>query len=178
MNWYKTAETVSNSKTHPDPWQMTMDEINAYEKPQFETDQNSYVGYHITNRDNVVPILNEGLRMSKAKGLSYGEPNWIWAYLRENFAEQNSYVVFKVPNNDSYVDQPNEVSIRLIRDVKPEEMLYGFRRYKIKVEGVVFEGHLYEFKGRDLWHKLCVKWAVEKGLYVPQEIADTYEVDL
>ena len=164
MKIWKIAE---NSKTHPDPWTMTLEELRSFEIPKFQEDREFHIGYHITSLDNVDSILSSGLLISKARGKLYGEPNWIWAYLNEEIARKNhnTYVIFKANKKDEFVDQPNEISIRLIRDVSISDILYVVKGYKFEVGGFIFERYIDEFKTPQMEtsYKLMIQWAKERN---------------
>ena len=159
---------IANSKTHPDPWTMTFEELSTFNLPKFTESNQYFIGYHITNSDNIESILSNGILMNKARGNSYGEPNWVWAYLKENLARNNhnSYIIFRALKSDSLVDQPNEITIRLNRDVPVSDILYGVRGYHFKISGFTFERYIDEFKRLEMKasYKLMLEWAKQKRL--------------
>lgn len=170
MRWYKISQ--NESKTHPDPWTLTFEELQALELPKFEAPAGFLLGYHVTSMANVDSILANGLLMGKAKGRSYGEPNWIWAYSEEVLAREKhiSYIIFQVPKG-AEVDQPNEVTIRVDRDVSPAEILYAVKGYQFEQDSLSFERYVDEFKGENMKasYNLMIKWAKERGLPTPEE---------
>lgn len=173
MNWL--IKLSQHTKTHPDPWEMTMAEINAYVEPEFP------VGtlYHGTGLgfNQVDQILNRGILLSSALGNTYGEPNWIWSSLDkdEAYDRRQCVIAFRADLNDPDVKQVNQSWVRLSRDVPPADILYAIKSYLIRIHGVRFEGRLEEFKDNEIWHKLSIGWALKNNLNVPEHVLHEYE---
>lgn len=54
--------------------------------------------YHYTSADPAV-LKSEGLLLSRSKGLTYGEPQFVWASLKQP-GDHKTYVEFSVPIDD------------------------------------------------------------------------------
>jgi hypothetical protein len=92
--------------------------------------------YHYTHADPE-EIKRDGLKLSKAKGDTYGEPNFVWASLKKP-NESKTYVEFSVPIDDPrfsmwgskpdayrgadfYKGRSNDFTFQ--GDIKPEEFI-------------------------------------------------------
>jgi hypothetical protein len=93
--------------------------------------------YHYTQAPGDV-IANEGLRLDKAKGETYGEPNGVWASAQQPDPYQHRFVEFSVPFYDKSMviggptpgvkDSPEDFMARgsnvaFNRDITPQEFI-------------------------------------------------------
>jgi len=90
--------------------------------------------YHYT-KGNPEDIMNQGLKLSYARGETYGEPNMVWASSQPPDPSIKNIVEFHVPVNDqmslekpSPGENPEEWMkgnhhVGFYRDIKPEEIL-------------------------------------------------------
>ena len=97
--------------------------------------------YHQTEEKNVPSIIKEGLKVSKSKGASVGDPIGIWASEDPKgfygTARGLATVEFKIPT-----DELNKSLGRILieRDIPPEDILSIHEDWKNKVNSIVKNG--------------------------------------
>jgi hypothetical protein len=123
---------------------MSEREFNAYRRPVFRPSGTETIGYHCTASDNLEAIAREGLKISKARGSTYSEPDMIWAYAKETEPRNKecSYIVFKVPKDK--VEYVNAGVFVTAQDVPARDILAVHRYYSIPIPsmGIRAEGYL------------------------------------
>jgi len=106
------------------PYKMTWEEFSSY-KPA-KPDRGYRLVYHQTNNKAAFNIAKEGIKLSRSKGKSVGEPTVIWGYTeKEGFyggGGDAAIVVFQVPLEDIYVEIRNNI-VMVYRDVDLKDVL-------------------------------------------------------
>jgi hypothetical protein len=159
-----------DQKTHPDPWEMSFDEVRNFQEPSFNPSSGMSLLYHGTKIawNNIDQILENGILMSKAEGHKYHEPNWIWSSLNREEAYERGQSIFTF---QAFAEEKvNNSWVRFTKDIPKQDILYCSKYYYFRTCGVMFDGRLEDFKkGKETWHKLCITWAIENGLFVPEK---------